>query len=173
MRKIKNTAIIALAGLFFCSQIALAQIKHDMPAGESKVAEGIKATLVVTPSKSMVDLVLVGAKNGKTITTAKVAAQIKGPDGKVQEKELLGMQMGEVFFGEYHPPTKASAYQHHHQGQQGNYPRRINNCPRWLKLIATKMTPMVRDLGFTPNPIVIRPFLPFIKAGRVVKEGEL
>lgn len=97
MRKIKSTAIIVLAGLFFCSQIALAQMKHDMPAGESKVAEGIKATLVVTPSKSMVDLVLVGAKNGKTITAAKVAAQIKGPDGTVQKKDLLGMKMGEVF----------------------------------------------------------------------------
>src|SRR3970040_2052256 len=97
MRKIKSTAIIALAGLFFCSQIALAQMKHDMPAGESKVDEGIKATLVVTPSKSMVDLMLVGAKNGKTITAAKVVAKIKGPDGKVQEKELLGLQMGEGF----------------------------------------------------------------------------
>ena len=97
MRKIKSTAKIVLAGLFFCSQIALAQMKHDVPAGESKVAEGIKATLVVTPSKSMVDLVLVGAKNGKTITAEKVAAQIKGPDGNVQKKDLLGMKMGEVF----------------------------------------------------------------------------
>ena len=97
MRKIKSTAIIVLAGLFFCSQIALAQMEHDMPAGESKVAKGIKATLVITPSKSMVDLVLVGANNRKTITGAKVAAQIKGPDGTVQKKDLLGMKMGEVF----------------------------------------------------------------------------
>lgn len=97
MRKIKSTAIIALAGLFFCPQIVLAQMKHDMPAGESKVAEGIKATLVITPSKSMVDLIVVNAKSGKTITAAKVAAQIKGPDGNVQEKDLLGMKMGEVF----------------------------------------------------------------------------
>ena len=97
MRKIKSTAKIVLAGLFFCSQIALAQMKHDVPAGESKVAKGIKATLVVTPSKSMVDLIVVNAKSGKTITTAKVAAQIKGPDGNVQKKDLLGMKMGEVF----------------------------------------------------------------------------
>lgn len=97
MRKIKSTAIIALGGLFFCSQIALAHMKHDMPAGESKVSEGIKATLIVAPSKGMVDLVLVGAKDGKTVTAAKVAAQIKGPDGNVQNKDLLGMKMGEVF----------------------------------------------------------------------------
>jgi hypothetical protein len=97
MRKIRNTAIIVLAGLLFSSQIALAQMKPDMPAGESKVANNIKATLAVTPSKSMVDLVLVGAKDSKTITAAKVAAQIKGPDGNVQKKDLLGMKMGEVF----------------------------------------------------------------------------
>ena len=97
MRKIRSTAIIVLAGLLFSSQIALAQMKHDVPAGESKVANDIKATLAVTPSKSMVDLVLVGAKDSKTITAAKVAAQIKGPDGNVQKKDLLGMKMGEVF----------------------------------------------------------------------------
>ena len=97
MRKIRSTAIIVLAGLLFSSQIALAQMEHDMPAGESKVANDIKATLAVTPSKSMVDLVLVGAKDSKTITAAKVAAQIKGPDGNVQKKDLLGMKMGEVF----------------------------------------------------------------------------
>ena len=97
MRKIRSTAIIVLAGLLFSSQIALAQMEHDMPAGKSKVANDIKATLAVTPSKSMVDLVLVGAKDSKTITAAKVAAQIKGPDGNVQKKDLLGMKMGEVF----------------------------------------------------------------------------
>ncbi|MEK7842068.1 MAG: hypothetical protein AAB197_05275, partial [Deltaproteobacteria bacterium] len=86
-------------GIFvFCRPYAgLSQMEHKMPKGESKVADNIKATLIVAPSKSVVDLLLVNAKTGKTITNAKVFAIIKGPGGKVEEKEFLGMQMKEVF----------------------------------------------------------------------------
>jgi len=79
--------------LSFCSRIVFAQTELM----ESKVSDGIKATLVVTPSKSMVDLILSDAKTGKSITSAKVSALIKGPDGKVIEKELMGVKMGEEF----------------------------------------------------------------------------
>lgn len=65
--------------------------------GETKTTDGVKAALVVTASKNMADIVLTDAKTGKAILSAKVFAKIKGPDGKVQEKELLGMKMGEVF----------------------------------------------------------------------------
>lgn len=99
MDRVRDVIAIILLGIFvFCRPYAgLAQMEHKMPEGESKVADNIKATLIVTPLKSMVDLLFVNAKTGKTIINAKVFAKIKGPDGKVQEKELLGMQMGEVF----------------------------------------------------------------------------
>lgn len=99
MNRLRVMIAIIFLGIFvFCRPYAcLAQMEGKMPDGESKVADNIKATLIVTPSKNMVDLLLVNAKTGKTITNAKVFAMIKGPGGKVEEKELLGMQMKEVF----------------------------------------------------------------------------
>ena len=89
----RSIAILMAILLSFCSRIVFAQTELM----ESKVSDGIKATLVVTPSKSMVDLILSDAKTGKSITSAKVSALIKGPDGKVIEKELMGVKMGEEF----------------------------------------------------------------------------
>lgn len=92
MKNILKTVIV-LAGVVapLLAQTVFAQTE------ETKVADGIKATLNVVTSSNMVDLMLISSKTGKVITDAKVFTKIKGPDGMVQEKDLLGMQMGEVF----------------------------------------------------------------------------
>ena len=99
MRKMQLTGILVLVGIlsFFLTQTVFGQMEREMPAGESKVAEGIKATFKVTPSMSMVDIILADAATNKAITKAKVVASVKGPDGKVQEKELVGMKMGKEY----------------------------------------------------------------------------
>ncbi|MBI5328034.1 MAG: hypothetical protein HZB80_07075 [Deltaproteobacteria bacterium] len=98
MKMIRISAVFGLAVVlvFFWMQTASAQMEHRS-AGEAKTTDGIKAVLKVTPSQNMVDLLLYDFKTGKAITEAKVAVKVKGPDNKVQEKELLGMQMGEEF----------------------------------------------------------------------------
>jgi len=73
------------------------EMRHDPSAGESKIEKGIKATLKVTPSKNMVDLILEDAKTGKAITEADVNAKVQMPDGSHTEKKLTGMKMGEIF----------------------------------------------------------------------------
>ena len=73
------------------------EMRHDPSAGESKIEKGIKATLKVTPSKNMVDLILEDAKTGKAITEADVNAKVQMPDGSLTEKKLTGMKMGEIF----------------------------------------------------------------------------
>lgn len=88
---IKTLAIIACIAATVTAQTALAETV------EAKTADGIKAVLVVTPSKNMVDLMLTDVKTGKAVTDAKVLALIEAPDGVVQEKELLGMKMGKDF----------------------------------------------------------------------------
>ncbi|HAG51950.1 MAG TPA: hypothetical protein DCL42_11540 [Deltaproteobacteria bacterium] len=83
--------------VFFWPNIILAQTGQKALSNESRVVDGIKATLKITPSQNMVDLILSDAKTGKSITNAKISALMKGPDGKVLEKELMGMKMGEEF----------------------------------------------------------------------------
>ncbi len=97
IKNIRHKVMAVLVGILilFFAQIVLAQM--EMPAGESKVAEGIKATFKVTPSMSMVDIILADAATNKAITKAKVVASVRGPDGKVQEKELIGMKMGKEY----------------------------------------------------------------------------
>lgn len=85
--------ITVLAGVVV---LLFAQALFAQP-GETKTVDGIKAALVATPSKNMVDLVLTDSQTGKEIVNAKVFVKIKGPDAKVQEKEFLGMKMGESF----------------------------------------------------------------------------
>jgi|GEM_PF-2678393 hypothetical protein len=58
---------------------------------------GIKATLKVNRSNSMVDLYLVNASTGASMTAGKVFAKIKLPNGKTVEKELIGMKMGQEY----------------------------------------------------------------------------
>ena len=99
MKELRNILVIILVGVLisFLAQIALAQKEKEMSTGESKVTDGIKATFKVTPSMSMVDILLMDTTTKKTITKAKVFASAKMPDGKVQEKELVGMKMGKEY----------------------------------------------------------------------------
>ena len=99
MNRMRMALVIMLIGIFMplVPNTVWSQMEHKMPAGESKTADTIKATFKVTPSMNMIDVLLAYADTGREITTAKVLAVIKGPDGKVQEKELLGMKMGEDF----------------------------------------------------------------------------
>lgn len=94
-----NIAKILLISIFIFSwpNMILAQTGQNVLSNESRVVDGIKATLKVTASQNMIDLILSDAKTGKSITNAKVSAFMKGPDGKVLEKELMGMKMGEEF----------------------------------------------------------------------------
>lgn len=69
---------------------------HEVIAGTLTDA-GIKATLKVNRSHSMVDLYLTDAKTGTPVTSGKATARIKLPDGKTMEKELMGMKMGQEY----------------------------------------------------------------------------
>lgn len=99
MKMMKMAVAVMIIGIFMfsMSHMVLAQMEHEMPADGGNVADGVRAILKVAPSQNMVDLVLKDAKTGKTITETKVFALIKGPNGKVYEKELLGMDMGGEF----------------------------------------------------------------------------
>lgn len=106
----KRLFIIALAGIYI-SIFSQTAISHEVPTDESKVAEGVKATFKVTQSMSMVDILLSYEDTGKAITKAKVFAKAKGPDGKVQEKELVGMKMGKEYsFGNTFDLSKKGKY---------------------------------------------------------------
>lgn len=65
----------------------------------AKSASGIKATLAVSPDKSMIDLYLTDEATGREIRTAKVNALISTPGNpsKKVEKELIGMSMDSRF----------------------------------------------------------------------------
>lgn len=91
------TLITFFAAFVFMAGISLGEMKHVPSDGVSKIEKGIKATLKVTPSKSMVDLFLEDAKTGKPITEADVNAKIQLPDNSTMEKKLIGMKMGDIF----------------------------------------------------------------------------
>jgi len=99
MKRMRNTITRGLMVILmaFWVQTVFAQMEGGMSHREDKVADGVKATFKVTPSMSMVDVFLADATTGKAITKAKVSTSIKGPDGKVQEKELVGMKMGKEY----------------------------------------------------------------------------
>ncbi len=101
MREIFKSTLITLftllAAFAFIGGISWGEMKHDTSKGVSKVENGIKATLKVTPSKNMVDLILEDAKTGKPITEANVNAKIQLPDDSHVEKKLIGMKMGDIF----------------------------------------------------------------------------
>ena len=90
-----------VAGIFvvciFMIGFAWGEMKHVPSEAVSKVEKGIKATLKVTPSKNMVDLILEDAKTGKPITEADVNAKIQLPDDTHVDKKLIGMKMGDIF----------------------------------------------------------------------------
>lgn len=76
--------------------------KHDHGSAGPAVAgtateSGIKGTLKVSQSNSMIDLYLAEEKTGAPVTAGKVFAKIKLPNGKTVEKELMGMKMGQEY----------------------------------------------------------------------------
>ena len=101
MMTIFKSTLIILFTLFtafaFIGGISRGEMKHVPSDGVSKIEKGIKATLKVTPSKNMVDLILEDAKTGKPITEADVNAKIQLPDDSHVEKKLIGMKMGDIF----------------------------------------------------------------------------
>ncbi|MBI5942737.1 MAG: hypothetical protein HY864_00070 [Chloroflexi bacterium] len=100
MFKIMRVSFTAICVMFILIVGALSSggEMRDVPsAGETKIEKGIKATLKVTPSKNMVDLILEDAKTGKAITKADVNAKVQMPDGSLIKKKLTGMKMEEMF----------------------------------------------------------------------------
>lgn len=97
MKKAQNLGLALFVGILmiFWGQMVLAQMQMGevMSEGESKAADGIKATFRVTLSMSMVDVFVVDAATMKPIQKAKVSLSVKGPDGKVQKKDLIWMKM--------------------------------------------------------------------------------
>jgi len=91
------TLFTVFAAFAFIAGISWGEMKHVPSEAVSKVEKGIKATLKVTPSKNMVDLILEDAKTGKPITEADIIAKIQLPDDSHVEKKLIGMKMGDVF----------------------------------------------------------------------------
>jgi len=98
MEKIFKSTLMALfVAIVFIAGISWGEMKHVPSDGVSKIEKGIKATLKVTPSKNMIDLILEDAKTGKPVTEADVNAKIQLPDDSHVEKKLIGMKMGDVF----------------------------------------------------------------------------
>ena len=91
------TLFTVFAAFAFIAGISWGEMKHVPSEAVSKVEKGIKATLKVTPSKNMVDLILEDAKTGTPVTVADVNAKIQLPDDSHVEKKLIGMKMGDVF----------------------------------------------------------------------------
>ena len=101
----KKLMMAVFLGLLLSAVPAFAGMEHgrhdhggagQVIAGTS-TESGIKATLKVNQSNSMIDLYLVEEKNGAPVTSGKVFAKIKLPDGKIVEKELMGMKMGQEY----------------------------------------------------------------------------
>ena len=95
--KVSFTAISVMLILIAGALSSGREMRHAPSAGETKIENGIKATLKVTLSKNMIDLILEDAKTGKAITEADVNAKIQLPDGSHVEKKLMGMKMGDIF----------------------------------------------------------------------------
>ena len=93
----KRTLMALFVAVVFIAGISWGEMKHVPSDGVSKIEKGIKATLKVTPSKNMIDLILGDAKTGKPITEADIIAKIQLPDDSHVEKKLIGMKMGDVF----------------------------------------------------------------------------
>ena len=94
-----NFLLLTLTLTLITSSPSIAQMGHHMDKmeGETKVVEGITGRLKIAPTMHMLDLYLSDAKTGKVIDEAQVRAVITMPDGKKIEKELSGMEMGDVF----------------------------------------------------------------------------
>jgi hypothetical protein len=102
MKKLMKAVFLTL---FLAALPALAATDHgrhdhgsvDQAIAGTATEAGIKATLKVNRPNSMVDLYLADEKTGMPVTSGKVLAEIKLPDGKTVEKELIGMKMGQEY----------------------------------------------------------------------------
>lgn len=97
-----NTIISIFTAVFLSVSISIFDPPIADGAGQyesAKSASGIKATLAVSPDKSMIDLYLTDEATGREIRTAKVNALISTPGNpsKKVEKELIGMSMDSRF----------------------------------------------------------------------------
>ncbi len=98
-RKVKMKTLISIfTAVFLAASISI--FNPPMADGASQYesarsASGIKATLVLTPDKGMIDLYLTDATTGSPIKSAKVNALISTPGdpAKKVEKKLIGMDM--------------------------------------------------------------------------------
>lgn len=101
----KKIMMAVFLGLLLSAVPAFAATDHgrhdhsnmDQAFASTATEAGIKATLKVNRSNSMVDLYLADEKTGMPVTSGKVLAEIKLPDGKTVEKELIGMKMGQEY----------------------------------------------------------------------------
>src|SRR3990167_4035415 len=91
------TLFTLFAVFAFIAGISWGEMKHVPSDGVSKIEKGIKATIKVTPSKNMVDLILEDAKTGKAITEADVNAKVQMPDDTHVDKKLIGMKMEDKY----------------------------------------------------------------------------
>lgn len=98
-RLLKMKTLIAIITVVFLS-VSFSIFNPPMASGAGqyesvKSASGIKATLVLSPDKGMIDLYLTDESTGRPIRSAKVNALITTPGdpAKKIEKELIGMDM--------------------------------------------------------------------------------
>lgn len=93
-----QTIISIITAVFLAVSLSLFNPPPANGAGQyetAKLASGIKATLVLSPDKGMIDLYLTDEATGTPIKSAKVRALIVAPGdpAKKIEKELIGMDM--------------------------------------------------------------------------------
>lgn len=102
MKKLIKAAFLIL---FLTALPAFAATDHgrhdhssvDQAFASTATEAGIKATLKVNRPNSMIDLYLAEEKTGEPVTSGKVFAKIKLPNGKIVEKDLMGMKMGKEY----------------------------------------------------------------------------
>ena len=102
MKKIMKAGFLILFLAALPAFAATEHGRHDNGGADHVIAgtateAGIKATLKVNRAHSKVDLFLVDAATGAPVTSGKATANIKLPDGKTLEKELIGMKMGQEY----------------------------------------------------------------------------
>lgn len=93
-----KTLISIITAVFLSASVSILNPPPAYGAGQYesvRSASGIKATLVLSPDKGMIDLYLTDEATGSPIRSAKVSALITTPadPSKAIEKELMGMEM--------------------------------------------------------------------------------
>lgn len=93
-----QTIISIITAVFLSVSLSIVNPPAASGAGQyetAKSASGIKAALVLSPDKGMIDLFLTDEATGTPIKSAKVRALIVAPGDPTKkiEKELIGMDM--------------------------------------------------------------------------------